>query len=255
MSASINAVVSGRGLPGFFKISVTIPVFIMAFFSLEGFSQSPKTIDLDEVHQRKVRKYISSREIDRMDDFSAIHASWTNEIRESDYNVNEKIFYLGSDLSIVWECYRHASPVKTWNGKSMRLGLLILKCSNSVVYTDNSIFPEIDTCQVYFLNLRLMKGLFNAPVAFEIIKIDQKEQLLEISYIDNNKSQGKQTIQFFDNGDGQTRIVHRSYFKSNSWLREDFFYPWLHKKFIKEFHGNMSRLVRDTGLTVQTDVR
>jgi hypothetical protein len=89
-----------------------------------------------------------------------------------------------------------------------------------------------------------MKGLFNIPVAFEIITIDQKKQIMEISYIDNNKSLGKQTIQFFDNGDGSTKIVHLSYFKSESAFRDSFLYPHFHNKFIREFHGNMKQLIR-----------
>jgi hypothetical protein len=88
-----------------------------------------------------------------------------------------------------------------------------------------------------------MKGLINIPVAFEIIDIDRKKQILEFSYIDNNKSLGKQTIQFFDNGDGRTMIVHRSYFRSKSWLRNELLYPGFHKKFIKEFHKNMKHLI------------
>ncbi len=74
-----------------------------------------------------------------------------------------------------------------------------------------------------------MKALFNVPVAFEIINISDNNQLVEISYIDNSKSKGEQTIQFSDNGDGYTRIVHRSYFKSESWLRENLLYPYFHK--------------------------
>ena len=73
---------------------------------------------------------------------------------------------------------------------------------------------------------------------------------MEISYIDNNKSRGKQTIQFFDNGDGCTRIVHLSYFKSESSLRDNLLYPYFHNKFIREFHGNMRKLIKNKQLTI-----
>jgi hypothetical protein len=132
-----------------------------------------------------------------------------------------------------------------WNGPSIQLGLMISKYSKSVKYAKNFSIPEIDTGQVYFLNLRLMKGLFNIPVAFEIINIDRIRHILEISYLDNNKSRGKQTIQFFDNGDGRTRIDHRSYFKSGSWFREDILYPYFHKKFIREYHRNMKLFIKN----------
>jgi hypothetical protein len=225
-------------------------ILIFVFTSLPVVSQSFNRIKLEDIPQRKVRKYVISGRIDQMNDFSLIHASWNNGINESDFNVNRRIFYLKNKLSNVWDCYRHADPVETWNRKSVQLGLMISKHSNSVIYAGNYYFPEFDTGQVYFLNLRLLKGLFNVPVAFEIINIDNNRQIFEISYINNNKSQGKQTIQFFDNGDGRTRIVHRSYFKSQSRIRDDLFYPLFHKKFIKEFHRNMRHLVKNSSPVV-----
>jgi hypothetical protein len=69
---------------------------------------------------------------------------------------------------------------------------------------------------------------------------------MEFSYIENNISQGKQTILFCDGGNGQTKIVHITYFRSKSWLRDDLFYPYFHYKFIEEFHGNMKQLIMKT---------
>jgi hypothetical protein len=226
------------------KVYLINLMFIFGLSCLSGFSQSLKKINFEEIPQRKVRKYIRSRGIDHMQNFSSIHASWKNDVNESDFKAIEEVFYLKNKLSDVWESYRHANPVKIWNRQSVRLGLLILKSSNSVIYANDSSSSEVDTGQVCFLNLRLMKGIFNVPVAFEITDVDCNKQILEFSYIENNKSQGKQSIMFFDTGDGRTRIVHRSYFKSDSWLREDLFYPWFHKKFIKGFHENMGRHIK-----------
>jgi hypothetical protein len=228
--------------------NLIILIFVLVFTSFSCFSQNLKRINVEEIPQRKVRKYIVTREIDQMQDFSSIHASWNRDLNESDFKLNEKIFYLNSNLSNVWESYWQSNPVIMWNGTSIRLGLLISKYSNSVIYVGNSSYPEIDTGQVYFINLRLIKGLFNLPVAFEIINIDQKKLIVEISYIDNNKSKGKQTIQFFDNRDGRTRIVHRSYFKSNSRFHDKILYPYFHKKFIKEFHKNIRKLIENNRL-------
>lgn len=231
-------------------IEVVILFTLFIFLSSSCFSQDERTINLKEVHQKTVRKYITARKIDRMTDFSLIHASWKNGTDESSFNVREKIFFLKYRLSNVWDCYRHVNPAKTWNKQSIRLGLLISKRSNSATYTSNSSFPDLDTGQVYFLKLKLIKGLLNIPVAFEITNIDFDRQLFEFSYIDNNKSRGKQTIQFFENGEGHTRIVHRSYFKSQSQFRDNLLYPYFHKKFIKEFHRNMKQLVRNNSRTV-----
>jgi len=178
-----------------------------------------------------------------MDDYSSIHASWKKDNHESDYNTVIKTFYLKSPLSDVWGYYTHSNPVRMWDGECVRFGLMISKYSNSVFYKDNSSFPLIDTGQVFFLGLRLMNGLINVPVAFEMINIDQDQKIVEFSYLDDNKSLGKQTIQFFDNGNGRTKIIHTSYFKSGSSFRDKVFYPYFHKRLIKEFHGNMKLFI------------
>jgi hypothetical protein len=224
--------------------AVRIILFLfLGFSSFPGISKEPAAINLQDISQRKIRNYLVDNEINQMHDFSSIHPSWKKEFDGSDFNFLEKEFFLNYDLRTVWECYRHVNSIKMWNGKSVSFGVLLTKSSNSVVYANDTSSPEIDTGQVYFLNLKLMKGLINVPVAFEITNIDQSLKMLEFSYIDSNKSQGKQTIRFFDNGDGRTRIVHTSYFKSGSHLRDNLFYPWFHKKFIKEFHGNMQHIL------------
>jgi hypothetical protein len=227
-------------------VDIIIIILLLLFLPLLPplFAQGTQIIDLNEIHQGKVRKYIISRSIDRMDDFSSIHASWNSTTNESDFKVMVKTFYLKCDLSDVWEFYRHTDPIKMWNGQAVRFGLMICKSSKSVIYADNLNPPEIDTGQVYFLNLRLMKGLINVPVAFEVITIDEKQRIMEFSYIENNIELGKQTIRFFDDGGGYTRIVHRSYFKSGSKLRDNIFYPYFHNLFIEDFHGNMEKTVR-----------
>jgi hypothetical protein len=227
-------------------VDIIIIILLLLFLPLFPplFAQGTQIIDLNEIHQGKVRKYLVSRSIDRMDDFSSLHASWNSGINESDFKVMVKTFYLKYNLSDVWECYRHTDPIKMWNGQAIQFGLIICKSSKSVIYANNLNPPEIDTGQVYFLNLRLMKGLINVPVAFEVITLDDKQKIMEFSYIENNKSLGKQTIRFFDDGDGYTRIVHRSYFKSGSRFRDDIFYPYFHNLFIEDFHGNMEKTVR-----------
>lgn len=218
-------------------------ILLIVIQTIPCLSKDPAVINLKDIPQRKVRSYLIVHNINKINDFSAIHSSWKKGFINSDFNIQEKNFYLDYGLSSVWECYRHVNSIDMWSGKSVRFGVLLSKPSNSVVYADNPSSPEIDTGQIFFLNLKLIKGLINVPVAFEIINIDQKQQLIEFSYIESNKSKGKQTIQFFDYGDGRTRIVHTSFFKSGSCIRDNLLYPVFHKKFIREFHRNMLELI------------
>jgi len=235
--------------PAFVRIRIIFFILLTGLFTIPGAAQSDSAINLEKIPQKKVRNYITDRSIDQMDDFSSIHASWENVIDESDFNVIEKRFYLKYSLATVWKFYTNASPADSWNGECVRFGLLISKKSNSVSYNKDLMFPGIDTGQVYFLDLRIVSWMFNIPVAFEIIKLDPENQMVEFSYLDDNKSLGKQTILFFDNGKGGTVIVHKSYFKSDSEIRDSLFYPYFHKRLIKEFHANMKRIIRDAKRT------
>jgi hypothetical protein len=232
-------------ISGNFKERGITILLILWLVYLPLFSQSISTINLKNVPQRKVREYIEIRSFDRLNDFSSIHASWKSNIGENDFKAIEETFYLKKELSVVWDCYRHTNPLKMWNGRSFRFGLLICKCSKSVIYAHNSNVPALDTGQVYFINLRLIKGLVNVPVAFEIINIDDEKKIMEFSYIDKNISRGKQILEFYDDGVDRTRIVHRTYFKSESWIRDDLFYPYFHNKFIEEFHRNMRQIIKN----------
>ncbi|MBI5009673.1 MAG: hypothetical protein HZB98_08515 [Bacteroidia bacterium] len=218
--------------------------------SLSLSSQNLTLINLEEIPQRKIRSFIKTEEINKMNDFSKIRPSCPDDARESDYNVMVKTFFLNNRISDVWDCYRHADIPHYCNNHSVRFGLLLKKGSNSVVYTGSSELTVIDTGQVYFLNLRLLKGLLNLPVAFEIINIDPRKMVVELSYIEGNKTKGKQSLQFFEESDEITRIVHRSYFKSDSSLRDAVFYPLFHKKFIKEFHKIMKLSITNSHLLV-----
>jgi hypothetical protein len=233
-------------LTGSFSLPFVILFIPWILMSPPCFSQKAQTISLKEIPQKKVRHYIETREINYMQDFSLIHASWKKGTDPSAFRVHQKTFIIDNKLKDVWSCYRHAYPVKSWNTHFIKVGLLISKDSNTVTYLSNSIYPQVDTGQVVFLDLKIFKGLLNVPLAFEITNIDPFQKILEFSYIDGNKSSGKQTIQFFDNGDGRTRIVHKSYFKSDSPFRDKILYPYFHTRFIKEFHRNMKHALEKT---------
>jgi hypothetical protein len=241
-----KSMILSRTLSVTININLTYLIFLFGILSVSGISQNPKIINLDEIPQRKVRKYIISRKIDTMSDFSSIKASCKKENDGSDFHMRQKEFNLKYDLKNVWNCYNNIDPRDIWSKHSLQFGLLISKCSNSVTYVRNATFTAVDTGQVYFLNLKLLKGLFNIAVAFEVINVDQKRQVVEFSYIDNNKAKGKQIIEFYDNGNGCTRIVHRSYFKSESSFRDNLLYPMFHKKFIREFHRNMGQIIKNS---------
>ncbi|MDZ4667479.1 MAG: hypothetical protein SGJ00_06310 [bacterium] len=199
-------------------------------------------IKLEQIRQKTVRKYIKCQIKEGKHQFNDIQASWHNGQNLSFYNRNEMTFFLNGNLQDIWQSHLLVNPSKLWNNRRSSLGLMLQKFPANIFYNRDSL-ANTDTGQVYFLNLKLLSGIFNLPVAFEIISIDAREKIIEFSYIKGNQSLGVQQIKFIALDDKHTKILHISYFKSKSNFRDKYLYPFFHKKFIKDFHRNMKKLL------------
>jgi len=220
-----------------------IILIIFSYLHVQSFGQHTfNDIKPDQIKQRKIRAYIQSQINDNKHLFSDIHPSWQQGKDLTAYSKNEMTFFLKGKFQDIWDGYISASPSKSWNGRKVSFGLFLQKFPGHIFY-DHDSMVGIDTGQVYFLNLKILQGMYNLPVAFEIIKVDAVEKVFEFSYIEGNKSGGVQQIKFMDMGDECTKIMHTSYFKSNSHFRDKWLYPFFHKKIVNDFHRNMKKLL------------
>ena len=199
-------------------------------------------INIERIQQRKIRKYIEGQIEEGKCHFNEIRPTWNSGKDLSAYRQREKSFFLKNNLQVSWQGYLSANPSKAWNGRKISFGLLLRKNPGNIFYNHDSMMG-IDTGQVFFLNLKILLGIYNVPVAFEIITVDSVKKLIEFSYVEGNKSSGVQQVKFLDTGDGRTRIIHTSYYKSESHFRDKWIYPFFHNKIIRDFHRNMRRLL------------
>lgn len=210
---------------------------------MQSFGQlSLNDIDLDQIHQKKIRKYIEIQIEENKHSFSDIQPSCFIGKNMSAFSKNEMIFFLKGNFKDIWQGYITENPAYSWNARKVSFGVLLERFPNNILYNHDPI-NGVNTGQVYFLNLKVLKGIYNLPVAFEIITVDTVAKLIEFSYLKGNKSSGIQQIKFLDLGNGQTEIVHTSYFKSDSDLRDKWIYPFFHKKIVNDFHRNMRKLL------------
>lgn len=199
-------------------------------------------IKLELIQQRKVRKCVEDQMEEGKHQFCEIHPSWTSGKDLSSYRKNEMTFFLKGNFQDIWQGYTSANLSDSWNGRKVSFGLLLRKFPGNIFYNHDPIMG-VDTGQVYFLNLKIMLGICNLPVAFEIITLDQGKKILEFSYIEGNKSIGVQQVKFVDIGGERTEIIHTSYYKSDSHFRDKWLYPFFHKIIVNDFHRNMRRLL------------
>ncbi len=199
-------------------------------------------IKLEQIEQKTVRKYVERQIEEGKHQFHEIQPSWTKGDDLSLYNKNEMTVFLNANLQDVWQIYLSTNPSKLWSNRIISNGLMLQKSPAKIFYSDDSS-AYTNTGQVYFLNLKLLSGFYNIPVVFEIITIDTLEKIIEFSYVKGNQSLGVQHLKFISDDDNSTKIIHTSYFKSDSNFRDKWLYPFFHKKITKGFHENIRRLL------------
>jgi len=220
-------------------------VLLLGFicFHIQSYAQLMlDDVNMEMIHQKTIRKYIAAQIKENKHQFTEIQPSWNIGKDLSLYSKNEMTFFLKGNFKDIWKGYLSENPSNSWNGRKVSFGVLLQKFPNNIFYNHDQI-TGINTGQVYFLNLKLLKGIYNIPVAFEIIVVDTVENVIEFSYIKGNKSSGVQQIKFLDMGNDRTQILHTSYFKSDSHFRDRRIYPFFHKKIVNDFHRNMRRLL------------
>lgn len=220
-----------------------VPVLLFLFFSFTGSSQSTLTeIDYSRIPQRKIRHFIDNQIDDNKVKFSDIEPSYDMNAEEHDenYHLVEDVFIFKERLEKVWNSYCSTEMAESWNGKKISFGLLLSKWTEFIMYcSDHNNTAALDTGQVFFVNLKLLRGIYNLAVGFEVVNIDPQNRTIQFSYVKGGKSEGVQTIHFTETEEGNTMIVHTSAFRSHSKFRDKRLYPRFHKKFIYEFHENM----------------
>ena len=224
-------------------------ICIILGFTISSLNLSYGQSNIEEVNYElipytTVRDYIHKQADRNIFSFSDLKPSWNSKQSADDYNAQKKIYLIKENLSTVWNKYRTTSPTESWNGKKVMFGFMFSRNNNSPAYCGDEI-SAIDTGQIIFLNLKLLK-IYNLAMAFEVIALDPLKKTIEFSYMECNVSQGKQCLQFIDTPKGYTKIIHSSYFKSGSKFRDKLLYPFFHKRTTNEFHRIMKRIIKNS---------
>lgn len=221
---------------------------IFLFFLLQITYQSAGQVYFSEINyskikQKKIQKFLSNQEHEHKT-LLEIEPSLKKDSDIEGYRIEIGEYFVKGSLEKVWQHYLNTNPSDSWNCKKVTFGMLFSKKDKKLIYNNESV-SKLDTGQVIFLNLKLMSGLTNIAAVFEFISIDVKRKILEFSYIKGNTTEGKQQLEFVETRKGDTQIIHTSYYKSSSILRDRLLYPYFHTRITNEFHRNMKKRYRN----------
>lgn len=197
-------------------------------------------VEFDRIAEETVVEYLYNQIENDVETFTEIEASLTLISSIEGFEFHEKEYLVKDSLDKVWVHYVYTNPMKAWNTSKLHFGFMFSKRKNEMVYSNQNV-EKVEIGQIVYLNLNLMK-IKNIATAFEIISVDKEKYMIEFSYVDDNITHGKQQINFEQTADGYTKIIHRSYFKSGSAIRDRYFYPYFHTRMTNAYHRNMKRL-------------
>lgn len=168
--------------------------------------------------------------------------------QESDksYHQHLETYCYDQPLDQVWDSYVKIDPAKAWAGKMIRFNQLYSRASGEEVFPGQVFLGGMGVGQVIILNLRVFRGAVKLIVGHEVMEVDRSKKLIRICYLENSKSQGSQFIRFETLKNGKTEVSHETFYRSGSWFRDKFIYPYFHTKAINEFHGNVRRTILES---------
>lgn len=198
-------------------------------------------IDFSRIPQKKIREYMLQQVKSKHKKISDLHPSCNNCSDFPGIHSMKNMYLVKESPQKVWQTYLTANMSDVWNGKIISFGLLCSKWSDYILYKNSDDYCGLDTGQVFFINLRILKGLYNLPVGIQIDNIDEMNMKITFSYLEGGKSIGTQTITLVPADHGYTEVIHESSFKSSSHFRDKRLYPFYHTKVLNEFHRNIAK--------------
>jgi len=199
-------------------------------------------IDFGKIKQLKIRAFLQMQISNGSKRIADIRSTMPDDSDLKNYSsVTDTIL---SDLSpeILFDHYVNCDINTAWNcGESLQLGLVLDKKSGQHFYAGS----DIQNAQEGFLMYVQMKywNILTIANAQEVVEVNEIEKRLVFSYIEGSKSSGKQVVLFHNLENGGCKIEHISFFRSNSRIRDKYFYPYFHKKTILLYHKNMCAML------------
>ena len=153
----------------FFKISQLIYLCLLSG-AIQA-QNSISSVDLSRIKQNKVKSFILTQQNNKIEYFSDLEASVNQSVDLSEFMNFEKTYIIKEGSDIVWDNYKYADQTDIWDIHRVSVGLMFCRDSQSIIYADQSLYG-LSEGQIYYLNLKVLNGLYSLPVAFEVINVD-----------------------------------------------------------------------------------
>lgn len=199
-------------------------------------------VNVESIQSSKVTKYVQSFENEDCRYFSDLEASVDDNFERDSYSYCEDSYSIEAPVEKIWETCLKTNPAQLWKGKRISLSFIYNQIKDKLMYCMDLDNYKLETNQIYFINLRVLRGMYHLPTALKITNIDEVNKTIIFTYLKGGKSEGRQELSFIEDEKGNsTKIVHKTHFKSNSKMRDRRIYPFFHHKIVRELHRNIEK--------------
>ncbi len=199
------------------------------------------SVNLSRIEQKSVKKLIREQQNSDQVYFTDLEPSLADNDYDGYRSYTKKYVVKGSEAE-VWQAYANTDQTKVWNNSKSSFAMLYSRQADEINYADKPYFG-LENGLIYYLNLKVLMGFYKLPVAFEILNVDKEQRIIEMSYLQGGKAQGKQIIHLTALENGDTEVVHENYFKSESKFRDKYLYPFFHTRIINKFHHKIRKRI------------
>jgi len=230
------------------KQNITVFFFSMAFFILHSTVAHSQMLinesDSKQLGYKKVAKYLKNKSKENIVYFSELQPSVNDNSDFDKFYFHTGSYIVNASVQHTWDICIFESPAKLWDGKMLGLSCIYNVHSDKIFYGNGQHFDTLELNQIYFINLRIMR-LFNIATALMTTKIDHDQKMVEFTYIEGNKSIGKQTLHLIEINENETKIQHDTFYKSNSKFRDKRLYSPFHQIAITDLHRKIDEYSGD----------
>jgi hypothetical protein len=198
------------------------------------------TIDFGRIRQRSVARFLKEKRLTSLNRLAGLHARGFDPAQHHQFHQHRKTFLINAEIDSVWNTYKVIGPEETWCGNMVSFGLLYSRGRNEVMYSGDA-YHGLEAGQLLFLNLNLLGNFINLAVGHEVVEVNDEQKCITICYLEHGASTGTQKISLTQLPHGTTQIVHETWYRSGSFIRDRILYPGFHAKAITEFHTNVKR--------------
>jgi len=220
---------------------VFILTLILADIPYQSSAQlSIDKLDYSRVPQKKIINLIEAQTKSGIESFTDLLPKCYEEKDLRKFRKVSTSYTIRGKADKVWNEYLSIQPHQAYSGRIVGFGFLYSKGDDKILYNEDP-FDKMKVGQMYFFNLKLLGGIKNLGVADEVTAIDEMKKMIRFCYLENGKCEGTQEIHVKENPEGNTVIIHDTWYKSNSRFRDRVLYPFFHKRTVNEYH----HIIRD----------